>query len=90
MSDDQSPSKDDFLYPKSRYRGDFTPGNLAFNANLQEFAQRVSLICNLETGGKLSGEEAYDQIKQLWKSLKFSKTNLIDDEGNDRSTTDRS
>ena len=68
--------KDDFLYPRSPYHGDFTPENLAFNANLQEFAQRVSLICGLETGGKISPEEAYYQVKALWKQLKKSKQNL--------------
>lgn len=83
MADDQPPSKDKFLYPKGRYRGDFTPGNLAFNANLQEFAQRISIICNLETGGKISGAEAYTQIKQLWKTLKVSKANLVDTKDND-------
>ena len=67
---------DDFFYPRSRYHGDFTPENLVFNANIQEFAQRVSLICGLETGGKISPEEAYDQIKELWKQLKKSKKNL--------------
>ncbi|MGK7918741.1 MAG: hypothetical protein AB4080_01865 [Trichodesmium sp.] len=67
---------DDFLYPRSRYYGDFTPENLLFNANLQEFTQKVSLICGLETGGKISAEEAYYQIKHLWKELKKSKKNL--------------
>ncbi|MGD1807676.1 DUF7219 family protein [Dapis sp. BLCC M126] len=79
--------KDDFLYPRSRYHGDFTPENLAFNANLQEFAQRVSLICGLETGGKLSSEEAYYKIKDLWKQLKKSKKNLrIGENSGDAST----
>lgn len=68
--------KNDFLYPYQRYRGDFTPENLAFNANLQEFAQKVSIICNLETSGKLSAEVAYKQIKALWKELKESKKEL--------------
>jgi hypothetical protein len=72
-------SKDDFLYPSSHYRGEFTPENLAFDANLQEFAQRVSLICGLESGGKVSPDEAYDQIKDLWKQLKQSKKNLLDE-----------
>lgn len=72
--------KDRFLYPTGRYRGEFTPQNLAFNANLQEFAQRVSIICNLETGGKLPPEDAYKQIKKLWKHLRESKHNLLDDE----------
>ena len=68
--------RDDFLYPRSRYHGEFTPQNLAFNANLQEFAQRVSYVCSLETGGKIAPEEAYQQIRSLWKQLKKSKKNL--------------
>lgn len=68
--------RDEFLYPRSRYHGDFSPQNLAFNANLQEFAQRVSYVCNLETGGKISPDDAYEQIKKLWKELKQSKKNL--------------
>ena len=59
----------DFLYPRSRYYGQFKPENLVFNANLQEFAQRISYICNLETAGKISPEESYLQIKVLWKQL---------------------
>ncbi len=74
---DKKRQLDNFLTPKSKYQGDFTPQNLAFNANLQEFAQRVSLICNLETGGKVSSSEAYDNIKKLWKELKASKKNLV-------------
>ncbi|WP_414553128.1 hypothetical protein [Anabaena sp. CCY 0017] len=66
----------DFLYPQSSYYGQFQPEYLAFNANLQEFAQRVSYISNLQTGGKLSPEEAYNQIKMLWKQLKQSKKQL--------------
>lgn len=66
-----------FLTPRSSYHGEFTPQNLAFNANLQEFAQRVSLICSLETGGKVSSVEAYNDIKKLWKELKASKKHLL-------------
>ncbi|MBD2249861.1 DUF7219 family protein [Nostoc parmelioides] len=69
-------SKDNFLYPRGRYYGQVKPENLVFNANLQEFAQRVSYICNLETGGKLSPDEAYDQIKALWKHLKRTRKQL--------------
>ena len=70
---------DDFLMPRSTYQGEFTPEKLAFNANLQEFAQRVGLICALETGGKVSTRDAYDDIKKLWKELKASKKNLLTD-----------
>ncbi|PZU94714.1 MAG: hypothetical protein DCE90_14330 [Pseudanabaena sp.] len=65
-----------FLYPQSRYYGAFTPENLMFNANLQEFSHRVSIICSLETGGKISPQEAYLQIAELWKHLEISKRNL--------------
>ena len=68
--------KSDFLYPRSRYYGQVKPENLVFNANLQEFAQRVGFICNLQTAGKLSSEESYKQIKSLWKQLKRSKKSL--------------
>lgn len=76
--------KERFLYPKANYRGDFSPENLVFNANLQEFAQKVVFICNLETNGKISSQEAYHEIKQLWKKLKQSKKQLkINDEPTD-------
>ncbi len=68
--------KDDFLYPRSRYYGQVKPENLVFNANLQEFAQRISFICGLETSGKISPEDAYEQIKALWKQLKRAKKEL--------------
>ena len=68
--------KDNFLYPRSSYRGEVKPENLVFNANLQEFAQKVSYICNLETGGKVPPKYAYKQIKRLWKDLKRSKKEL--------------
>ena len=42
--DDYSQNKEAFLYPRSKYYGEFTPENLVFDANLQEFAQRT-LIC---------------------------------------------
>ncbi len=68
--------KNSFLYPRSRYYGQVKPENLVFNANLQEFAQRVSFTCNLETNGKISPEEAYKQVKALWKQLKRSRKQL--------------
>lgn len=76
MSESDQQDMHNFLYPRSRYHGQFTPQNLAFDANLQEFAQRVTYICSLEGNGKLSPEEAYREIKQLWKQLKQSKKGL--------------
>ncbi|AFZ22394.1 hypothetical protein Cylst_0006 [Cylindrospermum stagnale PCC 7417] len=66
----------DFLYPHSSYYGQFKPEYLAFNSHLQEFSQRVSYVCNLQTSGKLSPEDAYTQIKMLWKQLKTAKKQI--------------
>ncbi len=68
--------KNNFLHPRHPYHGQVKPENLVFNSNLQEFAQKISYICNLETGGKLPPDEAYQQIKSLWKDLKKSKKEL--------------
>lgn len=62
-----------FLYPYARYRGTFTPENLLFNANLQEFSYRVMYIANLETAGKLPPQEAYQRLENLWEKLKASR-----------------
>lgn len=76
MVESNSSEKDSFLYPRSQAYGQVKPTNLVFNTNIQEFAQRVGIICSLETGGKISSEEAYEQIKALWKQLKRSKKAL--------------
>ena len=76
MTDSDEADKQNFLYPRSRYYGNFQPENLVFNANLQEFAQQVSYICNLETNGRITPEESYKKIKALWKQLKRTKKQL--------------
>ncbi len=81
MQDKDRADKENLLFPRSRYHGEFKPENLVFNANLQEFAQKVGYIVNLQTSGKTTSEEAYTQIKALWKQLKQSKKELgIDNE----------
>lgn len=70
------PHNDKFLAPRSRYYGHFSPTNLAFNANLQEFALRVNTVCNLETGGKIAPHDAYEKISSLWHQLSDSYTAL--------------
>ncbi|WP_293145106.1 MULTISPECIES: hypothetical protein [unclassified Microcoleus] len=63
----------DFLYPKNRYYGEIKPENLVFNANLQEFSQRVGYISALVSNGKMPVEEAFIQIKTLWEEVEKSK-----------------
>ncbi|MBE9198628.1 MULTISPECIES: hypothetical protein [unclassified Nodularia (in: cyanobacteria)] len=76
MAEPNQEDKNKFIYPRSRYYGQFQPEHLVFNANLQEFAQRVGYISNLETSGKLTPQQAYKKIKILWKQLKRSKKQL--------------
>ena len=49
---------------------------MLFNANLQEFANRVGIICGLEANERIAQEEAYRRIRDLWKQLKKSRKNL--------------
>jgi hypothetical protein len=74
--------KDNFLFPTGRYYGEFTPEKLLFDANLQEFSHRVTIICALENGGKIPPLDAYNQIKALWQRLSNSRDNLLADDEN--------
>ncbi|QIR36822.1 hypothetical protein HCG51_08765 [Tolypothrix sp. PCC 7910] len=69
MDDYNQTAKNDFLYERFRYLGKFTPQNYLFNANLQEFSQRVSYLCNLQTLGKISSQDCYEEIELLWQQL---------------------
>jgi hypothetical protein len=68
-----------FLYPRARYQGSFSPEHLVFNANLQEFAQRVGYISNLQTAGKVSPEESYQPVEgaTLYKIIQFCQRSPI-------------
>ena len=68
--------KNDFLFPIHSFNGKFTPEDFVFNANLQEFALRVGYIVSLQTNGKISSEDAYQQIKGSVKELKISRKEL--------------
>ncbi len=56
---------------------DLIPQRAAFHQNLEQFADRIGLIVGLQANGKVSQEEAYEQIKELWKALKVSRTDLL-------------
>jgi hypothetical protein len=80
MLEKQDDEKNKFLYPIGKYHGKFKPENLAFNANLQEFAQRVSYLCGLESNGKISSQDAYEEIKSFWQQLERSRQLLFNDD----------
>ncbi|MBW4457288.1 MAG: hypothetical protein KME55_34045 [Nostoc indistinguendum CM1-VF10] len=80
MDNDNQIDKNDFLYQRYRYFGKYTPQNFLFNANLQEFSQRVCYLCNLQTSGKISSLECYEKIELLQQQLTQSFKTLIIDE----------
>ena len=64
--------------PHSAYRGsDWTPERLMFHQNLESFAERVGLVVGLQSNGKMSQEQAYDEIRRIWNDLKESKNILL-------------
>ena len=66
------------LEAHTSYRGeDWSPEKLAFHQNLEQFAERVGLIVALQGNGKVSQEHAYSEIKQIWKQLKDSHSELL-------------
>lgn len=66
----------------SSYRGsNWTPERLAFHQNLETFAERIGLIVGLQSNGKLTQEQAYAQISDIWKELKQSKKGLWSENG---------
>ena len=62
---------------------DWTPQRAAFHQNLEQVADRIGLIVGLQANGKISQEEAYEQIKSLWKTLKTSKNDLLSEQNSD-------
>lgn len=70
------------LEAHSSYRGkDWSPQRLVFHQNLESFADRVGLIVGLQSNGKMSQEAAYTEIRKIWKELKNSKGELLNDTG---------
>ena len=62
----------------SGYRGNnWSPQRLAFHQNLETFAERVGLVVGLQGNGKISQEQAYAEIRKIWKELKESKSELL-------------
>lgn len=45
-------------------------------ANLQEFSQRVGMICALQASGHLSPTAAYAHVQALWQELRHASQSL--------------
>jgi hypothetical protein len=72
-------TQSNFLTVKYPYHGPLDPNHpeaLLFDANLQEFAQKVGYISCLETSGKLPPDIAFQEVEELWKNLKDATESL--------------
>lgn len=67
---------DSVIYPRSSYYGGLTVEYLAYNAGLQEISQKIADICALESEKKISAEQAYEEIKNLWAQFKQNQSEL--------------
>jgi hypothetical protein len=56
---------------------EFSAEQILMEANIREFGHSISLICALETGGKITPQEAYALIKKTWRELKTSRRGLF-------------
>ncbi|TVR13402.1 MAG: hypothetical protein EA395_04145 [Phormidium sp. GEM2.Bin31] len=68
-----------FLTIKRPYHGHVPsehPEVLLFDANLQEFAQKIGYISCLETSGKLSPDLAFQEVEALWQQLQETTKSL--------------
>ena len=66
------------MEPSAPYRGpDWTPQRLMLHQILESFAERVGLVVGLQSNGKVSQEQAYAEIRRIWKDLKDSKDVLL-------------
>ena len=80
-ADEPDPVVHSPLEAHTSYRGrDWSPQRLMFHQNLESFADRVGLIVGLQSNGKMSQEEAYTEIRKIWKDLKTSKDVLLTDQ----------
>lgn len=75
-SNNQQPEEQRLLFLMAQYKGEFSLQNLVFNANLQEFAQRVSYIHALHSENEITNSDAYYLIEQIWEELTRSKKEL--------------
>jgi len=62
----------------------FSPEEVLLDANIREFGHTISLICALESGGKITADEAFTMIKKTWSELKTSRKSLLGDRPPDK------
>jgi hypothetical protein len=71
-------AKDEFLYPTPPINPDADVSflDIATINNLNNFTHHVSYLTNMAIGGKLKPNDAFDEIKKLYKAMKQSHKTL--------------
>jgi len=77
--------KQQFLHSRSPYYGRPDADAVEVNQHLQDFAQQVGYVCNLHTGGRLSSQEAFEQLERLWAGMAVALNRLDGPAANDQS-----
>ena len=71
-------TKEEFLYPTPPINpdADMVFLDIAQINNLNNFTHHVSYLTNMTIGGKITVEDAYAEIKKLYKSMRQSRKSL--------------
>jgi hypothetical protein len=71
-------AKEEFLYPTPPINPDANMSflDIAQINNLNNFTHHVSYLTNLTIGGKMTTEDAYVEIKKLYKAMRQSRKSL--------------
>jgi hypothetical protein len=71
-------AKEQFLFPSPTINPDANLNfvEIAQTSNINNFSHHVSYLANLVIGGKTKPEDAYQEIKKLYKALKQSHKSL--------------
>jgi len=71
-------AKEEFLYPTPPMNPDADMSflDIATINNINNFSHHVSYLTNLAIGGKMTAEEAYKEIKKLYRAMRKSHKSL--------------
>ena len=71
-------AKEEFLYPTPPINPDADMSflDIAQINNLNNFTHHVNYLTNMAIGGKIKTEDAYKEIKKLYKAMRQSRKSL--------------
>lgn len=71
-------AKEEFLYPTPPINPDADMSflDIAQINNLNNFTHHISYLTNMAIGGKMTTENAYTEVKKLYKAMRLSRKSL--------------